>query len=584
MRAYRFTEAIVAVLAIAGLVGLVVWYALSVVTTAEPAVQPIKHPPLQGKACGDPGCHKDPHRPKSIYSGPCETCHVITSWANVYYTHSDTAMNRGVHPVIGCARCHANQQKVPPKGCENCHEPPHRQPSFGCSACHVPAGWAAILLPPARHLSLKGGHSGLTCIRCHDDPRSPPRGTCVGCHGPRHGGLTDCESCHDVKDFWRPVRFAHSRVWPLEGKHKFVQCSRCHVDAQFAATPSYCNGCHSVVHPDLTNCASCHTPAGWIPSTFRHSRVWSLTGAHADLRCTKCHPKDNYAHPIGGGSTKCVACHGPHHGGLTQCQRCHTTSAFVPSTFEHSSVWVLTGAHAHLSCNKCHPGGDFANPIGGGSTKCVACHGPHHGGLTQCQECHTTSAFVPSTFKHSSVWVLTGLHASVPCNKCHPGGNFAHPAGGGSTACVACHAHISPHGPISFSCSKCHTTRAPAWHFVSSTFSHPSSFPLNGAHQGLACTACHPSLKFGQASSACASCHGNVVPHVGPSNCRRCHVPISWNVVNFTHVPMTFHPASINEVCTNCHKPGGSAPWGNFTIYSCTPCHTDGRRYPPPGF
>ena len=37
---------------------------------------------------------------------------------------------------------------------------------------------------------------------------------------------------------------------------------------------------------------------------------------------------------------------------------------FVPSTFSHSSVWALTGAHRSLACRRCHPRGAFTRTIG----------------------------------------------------------------------------------------------------------------------------------------------------------------------------------------------------------------------------
>ncbi len=620
MRAYRFTMAVVVVLAVAGLVGLLAWFGFSFVRAAQPAVQPIVHPPLQGKQCAE--CHKDPHPPGSIYRGPCDECHVITSWKNVYYTHSERSMNQGIHPILGCSRCHLTERKIPDKNCETCHQAPHRKPSFDCSACHVPAGWAAVLPAPPGHLSLAGGHSKLTCLQCHNNPNQLPPSHCVDCHGPRHGGLVDCERCHDVKYFWDPVKFKHDRVFALVGQHRFVTCTQCHgVRLLFAETQSYCNFCHAVVHPDLTDCASCHTPYGWVPSTFTHSRVWTLTGAHAELPCTACHPNNNYAHPIGGGSTQCVACHGPHHGGLTQCQECHNTSSWTPVNFNHSDFWALTGTHADISCTSCHPNGQFAiiqangmpavsvNDLPSGPPACSLCHGQPHGTcLPACSSCHNTTSFSSASFDHSSIWALTGQHVGLACNNCHPYVNNPHgpntyefcvaqanghsavpPSAnvGGVIQCYYCHESATFHGPLpsGFQCTTCHNTTG--WSNLNPGFVHPGSFPLNGQHQNASCIQCHgnPPI-FAGTSAACVSCHAGVVPHVGPTDCGQCHNPVAWSVVNFTHVPMTFHPDSlgINQVCTNCHKPGGTPPWGNFTVYSCTPCHTDGRTYPPPGY
>jgi hypothetical protein len=620
MRAYRFTQAIVAVLAVAGLVGLIVWYGYSLVRASAPASVPVAHPAMQGKTCEDCHAKQSPHGPLSAYQGPCNLCHVITGWTNVSYTHAEKTMNEGLHPVIGCSRCHDREGNLPRSGCETCHESPHVPPSFGCGYCHAPVGWAAILPPPLGHLSLAGGHSTVSCLKCHNNPdRLPPPG-CVSCHGPQHGGLTDCESCHDVAFYWKPVKFSHDRVFPLVGNHRFVSCTRCHPGLLFGQTQGYCNYCHAVVHPDLTDCASCHTPYGWLPSTFVHSRVWTLTGEHRKLPCTRCHPNNDFAHPIGGGSTQCVSCHGVQHGGLTDCASCHNTSAWAPSTFKHSRWWTLTGAHANLKCSSCHPGGMLfawvqangypkvkTSSLPVGNPPCRICHGEPHGScLPTCTSCHDTSSFSDAHFAHSSIWALTGKHVGLACSKCHPSGiefcvveangHSAVPASanvGGVIQCSYC--HTSPHGsiPSPYQCTTCHNTSG--WANLNSGFTHPSSFPLNGAHQGLACSKCHGDPpQFNLTSGACVTCHGvpgspqvppsGHVPHVGPDNCAQCHNAVAWNIINFTHVPMTFHPAytGINQDCSNCHTP--TATSFDFTAYHCTPCHTDGRTYPPPGY
>lgn len=618
MRAYRFTQAIVAVLAVAGLVGLLVWYGFSVVRASVPASEPVRHPALQGKTCEDCHAKDSPHGALSAYQGPCKLCHVITGWKNVFYTHAEKSMNLGMHPVIGCSRCHTTEKSLPPSACDGCHKPPHVKPSFSCKYCHTPVGWAAILPPPAGHLSLKGGHSKVSCLKCHNNPNKLPPPRCVDCHGVAHGGLSDCERCHAPAFYWKPVKFDHNRVWPLVGQHRYVSCRKCHPGLLFAQTQGYCNFCHAVVHPDLTDCASCHTPYGWLPSTFEHSRVWALTGQHAKLPCTRCHPNNNFAHPIGGGSTQCVACHGEQHGGLTDCASCHTTAGWVPSTFEHSRVWTLTGAHKSLDCSACHPGGLMfayveANgypkvPVSSltpGNPACSVCHGKPHGScLPTCKNCHNTSSFSDATFNHSSVWALTGKHAGLACSKCHKNGTYFCEAQAngfppittsaivdGQIQCKYCHAN--PHGtiPSAYQCTTCHNTSG--WNNINSGFHHPSSFPLNGAHQNVACTLCHGDPPKFDLTATCNTCHGqpgspNVppsgkIPHVGPTDCARCHNAVAWNIINFTHVPMPFHPdfTGVNSQCANCHTP--TATSFDFSTYHCTPCHQN-MHYPPPGY
>ena len=572
MRAYRFTQAVVAVLALAGLAGLVVWFASTALQTATPTAEPARHVATNGKKCADAGCHapgsaatQSPHKAGSTYQGPCEQCHIITSWASVQYTHSEPTMNQGLHTVIGCDRCHPAEKPLTSANCEDCHKTPHARPSFSCTNCHLPSGWSAVMPAPAGHLSLEGGHATVSCLKCHNNPRHLPASRCVDCHGANHGGLVDCENCHDPKALWNPIKFNHDRVFRLVGKHMFVTCIKCHPGKLYAKARPACSTCHSIVHPGFTNCQDCHTPYGFTPSTFVHSRVFRLTGFHTRLECSRCHRSSLDFRGING--TDCVDCHGAHHGGLTQCQDCHTTSSFTPSTFEHSSVFALTGAHRELRCSRCHEDNEFANVPG---THCVDCHGAHHGGLTQCQDCHTTSSFTKTTFEHSRVFPLTGKHVGLKCSKCHPNDQYGVVAG---TNCYDCHG--KQHGGRT-DCTRCHNTSGFA--NINPSFVHTTSFPLNGAHAHVACTTCHPTLVFSAASPACASCH--TAPHVGPTDCQRCHNTVSFANVNFTHPTLAFHPTSlgVNQVCTNCH------PSGNFTTYVCTPCHTDGRTYPPPGY
>ena len=129
---------------------------------------------------------------------------------------------------------------------------------------------------------------------------------------------------------------------------------------------------------------------------------------------------------------------------------CHTTTAWMPATFDHSkTAFPLTGAHTNVACATCHTD-DFA-----GTRQRIATAAtpqdfngttrPNHvqsGIPQQCQICHNTTAWIPATFDHSQTsFPLTGAHTSVACATCHTD-NYA---GTLPTNCYGCHAKDYAH-------------------------------------------------------------------------------------------------------------------------------------------
>ena len=434
--------------------------------------------------------HRDP------YKGECRLCHDTQSWNQVFYSHANVAFNQGMHLAVGCDYCHTAQNPYPSANCSTCHQSQHAFIA-DCASCHQAVAWRLTTLPTG-HLSLTGGHKGVKCFDCHSGakPFSHPNG-CASCHGPtKHGGLTNCASCHDPSLGWNQPKknFDHNQFFVLSGQHKSVKCIQCHPNNQFAAAKPQCSSCHGAKHGGLTNCSACHTTAGFQFTTFRHSSVWTLTGAHTHVACTKCHPSAQYAKHIGN-KNSCVSCHGTKHGGLSKCAACHTTAGFRPSTFRHSSVWALTGAHKTLACTKCHPDGKYAKA----RKACVSCHGTHHGNQTQCQNCHTTSAFSPAKrIKHPAPISLGTAHASRPCTLCHPSLVFNR-----TKPCSNCHQapHVAP-----TNCIQCH--RPTVWsevHFTHPAIGYHTQFPIEqaclkchttGNYAVFVCTHCHPAVPY----------------------------------------------------------------------------------------
>lgn len=450
--------------------------------TVEKPAQAAQHSPIPaGKACADAGCHAATKTHLPPYVGACDKCHGLVSWRTVTYTHADDVFNQAAHGVVGCSRCHTEGTPPPAASCETCHsgDVPHGGWTE-CGNCHIPLTWLLRKPVPAGHVSLAGAHADLRCFDCHAQPREPvkPR-TCTNCHGTKHGGLTNCGQCHDPARGWTP-NFDHNSVFRLSGVHATLECTKCHTKGRFFGMSPKCVSCHGVKHGGLTNCASCHTTSGFKPATFRHSRVFPLSpGPHARLACTRCHPNRQFAKVRG---RTCVGCHGPQHGGIRVCTPCHTRTGAVAAKWSHNTFFPLTGTHRALPCSACHgspfrpaPGKNCVDCHGvmhGNQTACGNCHtttsfvpihafghpiplGGHHGSLagSACAECHRE----PLNFATAPRFCAICHEPDVPhvgpldCVRCHypltwSTLHFAHP-------------DVSPHTSRTFPCLSCHPGR-----------------------------------------------------------------------------------------------------------------------------
>jgi c(7)-type cytochrome triheme protein len=235
------------------------------------------------------------------------------------------------------------------------------------------------------------------CLRCHDGKQAP--GACQTCHQAPHPTRGACTACHQLGS-WAST-FKHPVT--LGVRHRDVSCEKCHSQASPAAIgfPAGCVSCHAKRHKTVkeVQCAKCHLPTHWTPSTFSHPR------------------------------SGCLSCHTRPHPDRGPCLRCHTTSSWA-SHFAHPVA--LGGVHAGFACERCHTSG-----LNSPGKACTQCHGTQHGGLTDCQQCHTTTSFVPSTFNHPPA----GEHGagSFACSACHPNGDF-------TSAYCSCHGGNPPSG------------------------------------------------------------------------------------------------------------------------------------------
>jgi hypothetical protein len=308
-------------------------------------------------------------------------------------------------------------------------------------------------------------------------------------------------------------------------------------------------------------------------------RPGALSAAHAHLegaeRCTLCHGRAS-AVP----DERCEACHEqipqraarrlPLHGTFDEpCAHCHAEHRgsevelidLDREAFAHSTTrFELHGAHARLDCDACHtlrdPGSGRADfhfqgvPFAG----CRSCHAdPHAGGVRAGESV--------------AELVRVELDASEPPL---PARDPAHPIAGRD-------------------CKECHTeTGFRSAGLRQDGFAHASDtrFELHGAHQGVACGACHtPELRELEQRDAlppgsaaepdCGSCHRD--PHAGAlgsvERCAGCHSPEGWSQ-GFDHARDTRF--ALDELhaalrCESCHSDKRFRAQGR----DCQACHRD---------
>ncbi|MEZ4918993.1 MAG: cytochrome c3 family protein [Saprospiraceae bacterium] len=533
-----------------------------------------------------------------------------------------------------CAGCHNGDYNNTPNTCIECHQtdidgttdPNHvnNQFSTDCTQCHNEEAWIPSTFDHNTIWPLNGAHALISdCIDCHTGGNyTNTPNTCVECHQADYDGTTnpdhaasqfgtDCTVCHN-ETAWVPSTFDHNAIWPLIGEHENANCIDCHIGGDYTNTPTSCVACHQADFDGSTNpnhtvlgiptdCETCHTPNGWDPALFPiHDNYYQLNGAHIAIAddCVSCHNGDYNNTP-----TTCAGCHTDDYNNTTNpshvfnqfstdCIQCHNEDAWIPSTFDHNTIWPLNGAHAGVpNCVDCHVGGNYTNT----PTNCSGCHiddynnttNPNHltnQFSTDCTQCHDETAWVPSTFDHNSIWPLNGAHANVPqCVDCHVGGNYTNTP----TDCAGCHIddynntnnpnHIN--NQFSTDCTQCHDETA----WIPSTFDHNTIWPLNGAHANVPqCVDCHVGGNYVNTSTECFSCHesdynsANNPNHLlagFPTNCESCHNENAWVPSTFDHDNMYFPIYSGKHkdewtTCDECH----TIP-GNFMAFSCIDCH-----------
>ncbi len=285
----------------------------------------------------------------------------------------------------------------------------------------------------------------------------------------------------------------------------------------------------------------------------------------------------------------------------TTCMDCHTTTAWVPSTFDHDGQYfpIYTGEHAGewTLCADCHQ-----IPNNFAVFTCISCH--EHNQLDMddkhqnvqgyiyesgaCLSCHPDGT-KGNAFNHgNSIFPLTGAHTTIDCLQCHQNGYAGTP-----TECLACHqenynnaanpSHTALQLPTD--CASCHTT-SPDW--TPATFPiHNQYFELLGAHANITnCSDCHNG-NYTTTSNLCYDCHTNAFTnaqnpnHVAagiPTQCEQCHNSTAWIPSTFNHISTGFELLGTHSTiqCSNCHQ-------GVITGLSseCISCHQDDYNVAP---
>ncbi len=330
-----------------------------------------RYKPLKFEACTD--CHKDPHQGRLGIL--CASCHVVEGWKTMKLGGDKTAFHEKTrYPLRGA---HVQVE------CKSCHGPFEGQPK-------------------AKYKELAFG----ACTDCHQDAHLGQ----LGRKGTPQAAQGACDRCHSVQG-WVPVRFEladHQKTrYPLEGAHVAVACDRCHTkdpkmaekapaamraEARRQHRPlkvseftmekkvdgKKCTSCHRDVHQGqfdkrmvAEGCTACHDQATFSKTKFDHARdtKFRLDGKHGRTACASCHAtaqgKDGKPYvKYAGAPVACARCHADPHAAqfavkkVTECAACHGVEEWKKVKFVHAepfTTYALTGKHAKLACEKCHP-------------------------------------------------------------------------------------------------------------------------------------------------------------------------------------------------------------------------------------
>ena len=464
--------------------------------------------------------------------------------------------------------------------CTTCHEPDNSISAAKCLGCHDHNDLKArIAKGEGFHVSVKV--KGVACKLCHQEHRG------------RKFDLMGWQAIGGAAAFDHKLS-----GWELNGKHGTVKCEKCHksVNKQglrtYMSTDRTCGSCHSKNQPHgeirstMMKCDRCHSESVWKPQKtkldFDHNdktqAAMPLEGTHADVACTKCHPKSVFKLPAFTGD--CAQCHtSPHDGqlfGTKKCQTCHspTLRALRDVRFDHKkgAGYPLLGKHAAIACTTCHTKALGKHKPTPGCENCHAKdnkHGTRFAKIPTCTSCHSQKEWKGAfQFNHADVagYALSGKHARAACRDCHRGKTPAEFEAFDikKNGCMSCHRHKAAHGGQyqNNECLTCHQeggTKKMTKNALETFHGEQSKFPLRNGHANVKCTMCHVNDIYEGTKPECGeSCHDDSL-HKGSlgKECSRCHEPGTWPALRFDHTADTKWPLkgkhTAVKACESCH-------------------------------
>ncbi|MEW6028445.1 MAG: cytochrome c3 family protein [Chloroflexota bacterium] len=393
-----------------------------------------------------------------------------------------------------------------------------------------------------------------------------------------HAEIEACSACHPAP-------------WDFSERMN-DRCMICHTDISVQQTDAA--SLHGAIQNRTPNldCAKCHPEhrGPGAPLTrvengdFPHETLGYSLAAHArksdraPFACSDCHAQDIALFD----QAVCADCHRQMDAAFTtahmlgwgdNCLACHDGIDTYGAHFDHSQVgFALEGGHAEVICTKCHLDARTLADLKSAPTDCYSCHrqdDDHDGRFgADCSACHTANGWEPASFDHDlAAFKLEGKHTETSCDQCHVNGQYK----GTPSDCYSCHRQDDEHnGQYGQDCGGCHNP----FDWEDASFDHSlSSFPLTGAHTGLACERCHVNNQFAGVSAACVSCHADPEFHAGMfgRDCATCHSTSDWYAPYYGS-----HPGIADEggrgvnhggaSCRDCHT-------ANLYTATCTACH-----------
>ncbi|RMF03546.1 MAG: hypothetical protein D6768_05645 [Chloroflexi bacterium] len=273
-------------------------------------------------------CHRDLNvafmeSHTAAFGSQCLACHDGIDTYGEAFDHNRTDFPlEGEHREAACADCHQNQTtlaalQTTDQSCYACHaaDDAHGgELGQNCAICHTAQSWESTTFNHAlTAFPLLGAHENAECEQCHINNQFTGTPTdCYACHkkdDAHNGGFGQaCEQCHNTKT-WEDATFDHNLTdFPLTGAHQRTECEQCHINNQFAGTPTNCYACHA--KDDDHNgrfgqkCELCHSTKAWEPATFTgRDHTFPINhGRRENSPCETCHPTvlDQYT---------CYGCH-----------------------------------------------------------------------------------------------------------------------------------------------------------------------------------------------------------------------------------------------------------------------------------